>query len=29
LIDGFGKKVSFVFNHPRTPVNKDLCPAGT
>ena len=29
LIDGFGKKVCFVFNHPRTPVSKDLCPAGT
>lgn len=28
LIGGFGKKVQFVFNHPRTPVNKDLCPAG-
>jgi hypothetical protein len=28
LIGGFGKKVNFVFNHPRTPVKKDLCPAG-
>jgi len=29
LIDGFAQKVNFIFNHPRTPLNKDLCPAGT
>jgi hypothetical protein len=29
LIDGFCKKVNFIFYHPRTPLNKDLCPAGT
>jgi hypothetical protein len=29
LIDGFAQKVNFIFNHPRTPLSKDLCPAGT
>ena len=29
LIDGFAQKVNFIFNHPRTPLNKDLCPSGT
>ena len=28
LIDGFAQKVNFIFNHPRTPLSKDLCPAG-
>lgn len=29
LIDGFAQKVNFVFFHPRQPVTKDLCPAGS
>lgn len=28
LIDGFAQKVNFLFYHPRTPVEKDLVPAG-
>ena len=29
LIDGFAQKVNFILTSPRTPLNKDLCPAGT
>jgi hypothetical protein len=29
LIGGTTQKMNFIFNHPRTPVNKDLCPSGT